>query len=165
VHDTPALTSEGRQAMDSNTRLAGNLPQPGQLARPVLENHCQVCGHRIFDPSTAPRHQANPVITHRFSATITAPAGALITAGYAAMRYLVATEAPDERDSGYDEHRPGLDRPGMASWTPEHQPARISALAADYRVRPTRRASPRAIRRYVARLGRSAASLLSHPND
>src|SRR5271169_2055624 len=54
VHDTPALTSEGRQAMDSNTRLAGNLPQPGQLARPVLENHCQVCGHRIFDPSPRP---------------------------------------------------------------------------------------------------------------
>jgi hypothetical protein len=39
--------------MDRNTRFAGNLPQPGQLARPVLENHCQVRRHRIFDPATA----------------------------------------------------------------------------------------------------------------
>jgi hypothetical protein len=54
VRDTPALTSEGRQAVDGHTRLARNLPQPGQLAWPVLENHCQVRRHRIFDPSTAP---------------------------------------------------------------------------------------------------------------
>jgi hypothetical protein len=53
MHDTPALASEGRKAMDRNTRFAGNLPQPGQLARPVLENHCQVRRHRIFDPATA----------------------------------------------------------------------------------------------------------------
>ena len=32
---------------------AVNLPQPGQLARPVLENHRQICRHRTFDPSTA----------------------------------------------------------------------------------------------------------------
>jgi len=53
VHHTPALTGEGCKAMDSDTRFAGNLRQPGQLARPVLENHCQVGGHRIFDLSTA----------------------------------------------------------------------------------------------------------------
>ena len=53
VHHTPALTGEGRKAMDRNPRFAGNLRQPGQLARPVLKNHCQVRGHRIFDPSTA----------------------------------------------------------------------------------------------------------------
>jgi len=53
VHQAPALTGEGRKAMDSNPRFAGNLCQPGQLARPVLENHCQVRRHRIFDLSTA----------------------------------------------------------------------------------------------------------------
>jgi hypothetical protein len=53
MHDTPALASEGRKAMDRDTGFAGNLPQPGQLARPVLENHCQVRRHRIFDLSTA----------------------------------------------------------------------------------------------------------------
>jgi len=53
MHDTPALASEGRKAMDRNTRFAGNLPQPGQLTWPVLENHCQVRRHRIFDLSTA----------------------------------------------------------------------------------------------------------------
>jgi predicted nicotinamide N-methyase len=53
VHDTRALTGEGRKAVDRNPRFADNLRQPGQLARPVLENHCQVRGHRILDLSTA----------------------------------------------------------------------------------------------------------------
>ena len=81
------------------------------------------------------------------------------------MRYLVTTEALMSGIRATTSTGPGLDRPSIASWTPEHQPARTSALDADYRVWPTRAGSPRAMRRYVARLGRSAASLVSHPND
>ena len=58
MHDALALTGEGGKAVDRNTGFAGNLRQPGQLARPVLENHCQVRGHRIFDLSTAPGTRA-----------------------------------------------------------------------------------------------------------
>ena len=91
VHDTPALTGEGRQAMDGHTGLAGDLPQPGQLARPVLENHCQVCGHRIVDSSTAPGIR----VIRSSPAGSAPPSPALpvrvITAGSAAMRYLVTT--------------------------------------------------------------------------
>jgi hypothetical protein len=35
VDDTPALTGEGRKGTDADTGLADNLPQPGQLTRPV----------------------------------------------------------------------------------------------------------------------------------
>src|SRR5712691_5713853 len=54
MDDTPALTGEGRKATDTDARFASNLPQPGQLTRPVLENNCQVRGHRILDLPTAP---------------------------------------------------------------------------------------------------------------
>src|SRR5712691_6410745 len=47
VRDAPALTSEGREAADTDTGFARNFAQPGQLTRPVLENHCQIRGHRI----------------------------------------------------------------------------------------------------------------------
>ena len=64
------------------------------------------------------------------------------------MRYLVTTEALTSGIRPTTSTGPGLDRPSIASWTPEHQPAWTSALDADYRVWPTRSGSPRAIRRY-----------------
>ena len=48
VGDAAALNGEGRQAADPGAGFADDFPQPGQLARPVLENHCQVRGHRIL---------------------------------------------------------------------------------------------------------------------
>ena len=69
------------------------------------------------------------------------------------MRYLVTTEALMSGIRATTSTGPGLDRPSMASWTPEHQPAWTSALDADYRVWPTCTGSPRDIRRSVRLLG------------
>jgi hypothetical protein len=62
------------------------------------------------------------------------------------MRYLVSTEALMSGIRATTSTGPCLDRPSMASWTLEHQPAWTSALDANYRVWPTRSGSPRAIR-------------------
>lgn len=50
------------------------------------------------------------------------------------MRHLVTTEALMSGIRATTSAGTGLDRPSMASWTPEHQPAWTSALDADYRV-------------------------------
>lgn len=44
------------------------------------------------------------------------------------MRYLVTTEALMSGIRATTSTGPGLDRPSMASWTPEHQPAWTSRL-------------------------------------
>src|SRR5438034_9616101 len=56
MDNTPALTREGREATDTDTSFASDLPQPGKLTRPVLENHRQIRGHRILilPPRPAP---------------------------------------------------------------------------------------------------------------
>ena len=51
---------------------------------------------------------------------------------------------------------PGLDRPGMASRTPEHQPARTFAPDADRTVWSTRSGSPRAVPPFCTSTGGSA---------
>jgi hypothetical protein len=76
------------------------------------------------------------------------------------MRYLVTTEALMSGIRATTSTGPGLDRPSMTSWTPEHQPAWTPALDADYRVLPTRTGSPRDIRLidlYVSHDGRLAS--------
>ena len=52
VDDTPALTGERRKPANADAGFASDLSQPGQLSRPVFEDHCQVRGHRIFDLAT-----------------------------------------------------------------------------------------------------------------
>jgi hypothetical protein len=53
MDDSPALTGERRKAMDADVGFTGDLGQPGKLTWLVLENHCQVGRHRIFDVPTA----------------------------------------------------------------------------------------------------------------
>ena len=56
VDNTPAISGEGREATDTDTGFASDLPQPGQFSGLVLKNHCQVRRHRvlIFPPCRAP---------------------------------------------------------------------------------------------------------------
>ena len=86
VDNTPALTREGRKATDADTSFASDLPQPGQLTRPVLENHRQIRGHRILilPPHPAPGQSgrtgpAGPTTTD----VLYAPATTLLAAGRA----------------------------------------------------------------------------------
>jgi hypothetical protein len=76
------------------------------------------------------------------------------------MRYLLTTEALMSGIRAATSAGLRLDRPSMASWALEHQPAWASALDADYRVWPTRCGSPRAIRRSERQLD-SAVSISS----
>ena len=43
---SPPLAGERAHALDVHPGLARHLAEPGQLARPILENDCHIRGHR-----------------------------------------------------------------------------------------------------------------------
>ncbi len=60
--DAPALTGERGQAADVSAHFARDLPQPGQLSGPVLEDHGHIRRHRslILPPCLAPAQSGSP---------------------------------------------------------------------------------------------------------